>query len=241
MGGKWKKIVRERKWRIKIKTWMLVIVVLALLPVDATLLRSNHIKMTELRDEVLVADAEISNDESDEEAAKADARLATALIQLKEYVFSNIIVNVVEENGVQRVTFGTGPFYLEHQYLRAATKAFREAESTMVDDSNPYGNIYAAAGEYCRSMAYANGWSWDSVEYINCMTGEIAKYPAADELTDTIIAKLPSTELYRKNYASPVWAPSLAGWMILLTLALAVVIIIRVLIWIVLRLALVFA
>lgn len=241
ISSKLKKIVRERKWHIKLKTWMLFLMVLVLLPIDATLLRSNHIRMTELRDAVLAADAEISNDESDTEAEVAEEKLTAALIRLKEFVFSNIVVNVVEENGVQRVTFGTGPFYLEHQYLRAATKAFREAESTVGDDSNPYGNIYAAAGEYCRSMAYANGWSWDSVEYINCMTSEIAKYPAADELSDTIIAKLPSTELYRKNYASPVWAPSLAGWMILLTLMLIIVIIIRILTWIVLRLALVFA
>ncbi len=241
LGGKIKEIVRKRKWRVRVKAWMLLVVLVILLPIDATLLRHDHIRMTELRNAVLEADERISNDESDEEEAAEEAELAKALVDLKEFVFSHIVVNVVEENGVQRVTFGTGPFYLEHQYLRAATKALAEAEAMKVDDSNPYGNIYAAAGEYCRARAYENGWSWDSSGYINCMMEEIAKYPASEELTDKIVAKLPSTELYRKNYASPIWAPSLSGWLILLTVVVAIAILIRFIYWLVLRLALVFA
>ncbi len=240
MGGKLREFVRKRRWRIKIKTWMLIIAVLVLLPIDATLFRFDHIRMTELRDAVLAVDAKISSDESDAEMQISDAELAAALTELKEFVFSNIVINVVEENGVQRVIFGTGPFYLEHQYLRAATAALSKAETMVVDDSNPYGNIYAAAGEYCRGQAYVNGWSWNSAGYINCMVGEIEKYPASDELSDKIVAQLPTTELYRKNYASPVWAPTFTGWMILLTLILFVVILIRFVMWLVLRLSLIF-
>lgn len=240
MGGKIREIIRKRKWKIHVKTWMLLVAVLVLLPIDATLLRYDHIRMTELRDAVLEVDAEISNDESDEVAAELEARLVAALTELKEFVFSHIVVNVVEENGVQRVSFGTGPFYLEHQYLRAATKALAEAEKMQVDDTNPYGNVYALAGEYCRAEAINNGWSWDSPEYINCMVTEIAKYPASGDLTDMIVAKLPSTELYRKNYASPVWAPTLAGWIMLAILILIVVIIVRLIYFIALRLVLLF-
>lgn len=240
MGGKIREIIRKRKWRVHVKTWMLLVALIILLPIDATLLRLDHIKMTELRDAVLAVDAKISNDESDEAAMESDAELAAALTKLKEFVFSHIVVNVVEENGTQRVDFGTGPFYLEHQYLRAATKALAEAEKMQVDDKNPYGNIYAAAGEYCRAEAISHGWNWSSPEYINCMMTEIAKYPASDELSDKIIARLPSTELYRKNYASPVWAPTLAGWMILLTLILIVVILVRLVYWLVLRIAIIF-
>ena len=240
MGGNIREIIRKRKWKIHVKTWMLFVAVLVLLPIDATLLRRDHIRMTELRDVVLSVDAEISNDKSDEDAAELEDKLMAALAELKEFVFSHIVVNVVEENGVQRVSFGTGPFYLEHQYLRAATKALAEAEKMQVDDRNPYGNIYAAAGEYCRAEAISNGWNWSSPEYINCMMSELAKYPASGDLTDTIIAKLPSTELYRKNYASPVWAPTPTGWMILITLILIVVIIVRLIYFLVLRLALLF-
>ena len=132
-------------------------------------------------------------------------------------MFSNIVVSVIEENGVQRITFGTGPFYLEHKYMKDATAALEEAEKTVVDDTNPNGNIYAKAGETCRALARQNGWTWSSPEYINCMVTEIQKYPAAEDLQDKIVAALPSTELYRRNYASPVWAPSLAGFAILIT------------------------
>ena len=161
-------------------------------------------------------------------------------MKLKEYVFSHVVVNVVEENGVQRITFGTGPFYLEHQYQRDATKALRDAEASMASDNNPNGNVYGMAGETCRAEALANGWIWSSPEYVNCMLSEIEKYPAAEELHDTILAVLPSTELYRHNYASPIWAPTITGFMLLLTLAIIIVIVVRIIIWLVLRLALLF-
>lgn len=232
MGGKLK--------RVKIKTWMLLVALIPLFVVDATLLRLNHIKMTELRDAVLAVDAKISENETEAEMEKTDKELEEALVKLKEFVFSHIVVNVVEENGIQRLTFGTGPFYLKYQYLRAANKALEEAEKNMASDNNPNGNIYGLAGEVCRPIAIANGWSWNSAGYINCMMSEIQKYPAADEIQDTIIAKLPSTELYRKNYASPIWAPTVTGFMILITLVVIVVIFIRFVIFIILRLSLLF-
>ena len=240
MGGKLKEFIRRRKWKIKIKTWVLLLLLVPLLVADATLMRINHIKMTELRDAVLAIDAKIGEEESDEGTESIDAELGKALVNLKEFVFSHIVINIVEENGVQRVTFGTGPFYLEHQYLRAANKALKEAEKNMASDSNPNGNIYGMASAVCQPIAIANGWSWNSAGYINCMMGEIQKYPAADELQDTIIANLPSTELYRKNYASPVWAPTPLGFLLLLTLIVIIVIFIRMLIWVVLRISLLF-
>ncbi|MBR3157115.1 hypothetical protein IKF20_01635 [Candidatus Saccharibacteria bacterium] len=223
----------KKRGRIKlrmIKTWQLLLILVPVLFADATLLRLDHIRMTEMRDAVLEADA-----------AEDDQAISDNLEKLKDYVFSNIVINIVEENGEQRVTFGTGPFYLEHQYIRAANAALEEAEKTIGSDSNPNGNVYQLASEVCRPQAIANGWSWNDANYINCMMGEIQKYPAADELQDKIIASLPSTELYRKNYASPIWAPTLTGFMILITIVVIVVILIRGLIWVILRLSLFFA
>ncbi len=240
LGGKIKELVRKRKWKIKLKNWMLLLLLVALLAVDATLLRNDHIRMSELRDGVLNADVELGAAVSEEQAVESEAKLAETLANLKEFVFSSIVINIVDDNGAQRITFGTGPFYLEHQYIRAANKALREAETKLTGDGNPNGNIYGQAGEVCRAAAIANGWNWDSAGYINCMLDEIAKYPSAGEIQDKIIAALPSTELYRRNYASPIWAPTLTGFLLLITLAVIIVIIVRIIIWIVLRLALIF-
>ena len=214
----------------KIKTWQLLVLLVPLLFVDATLLRVDHIHMTELRDAVLEADA----------AEESDEVIVEKLNALRDFTLSNIVINVVDDNGVERVTFGTGPFYLEHTYIRAANKALAEAEATFANDSNPNGNVYGMAGEVCRAQALANGWSWDDANYINCMVGEIQKYPAADDIQSSIMASLPSTELYRWNFASPVWAPTSTGLAILITLVIIVVILIRGVVWIILRLSLLF-
>lgn len=235
MGGKlseWHKDTKERirsLKRVKVKNWMLVAALVPLLFIDATLYRNNHIKMTELRDAVMAADE-----------ANDDALIADTLVKLKEFVFSNTVINIVDENGTQKISFGTGPFYLEHQYLRAATIALQEAETKLAGDSNPNGNIYGMAGDTCKALALANGWTWDDANFINCMVTEINKYPAAADIQDTIIAALPSTELFRHNYASPVWTPSFLGWLMIITMIIIVVIFIKILIWIVLRLSLLF-
>jgi len=221
---------RGQKKFHRLKTWQLLVLLVPLLFVDATLMRLDHIRMTELRDAVLKADA----------AEASDEEIAEKITALKDFTFNNMIINVIDDNGEQKVTFGTGPFYLEHTYIRAANKALTEAEAKLADDSNPNGNIYGKASEVCRAAAIVNGWSWDDANYINCMMNEINKYPAANDIQDTIKASLPSTELYRHNYASPVWAPTLTGWLILITLVIIVVILIRGIVWIVLRLSLLF-
>ena len=222
----------KKRGQIKIhrlKTWQLLLILVPLFFLDATFLRLDHVRMTELRDAVLAADA-----------SEDDAALTVALDELRNFTISNIVINVVDDNGEQRVTFGTGPFYLEHQYIRAANQALQEAEANMTSDSNPNGNIYAMASDACKGAAIANGWTWDNPDYINCMVSEIQKYPAADEIQDKIKASIPSTELYRREYASPVWAPSFTGFLIIITIIIVVIIIIRGIIWVILRLSLLF-
>ena len=220
---------KRGRFKLKIKTWQWLLILIPFLFLDATLLRLDHIKMTELRDAVLAADE-----------AESDEEISRTLEELKQFVFSNIVINIIEENGTQKISFGTGPFYLEHQYVRAANAALKEAEAKLSSDDNPNGNVYALASDVCSPLAAINGWAWNDARFINCMLTEINKYPAANEVQDKIIASLPSTELYRKNYASPVWAPTLTGMMILITVIIIVVIFIRVIIWIVLRLSLLF-
>ena len=115
----------------KIKTWVLLILLIAMCFVDATLLRLNHIHMAELRDAVIAADK--SGD---------TAAISTSLEELRNYTFSHIVINIVEENGQQRITFGTGPFYLENQYNRDAYEAIDAAQAAL---ENVNGDVYQLA------------------------------------------------------------------------------------------------
>lgn len=227
MGGKKSNKIREflRKFKT-VRTWQLVVVLVPLAFLAATLLRFEHLRMTELRAAVLAAD-EMNDPEALEESLTA----------LEKYVFSHMVINVTESNGVQEVTFGTGPFYLEYSYQRAAEAAIQAAEESLTDDSNPNGNIYQIVTNICRAEGVNNGWN----AYLECWTRELEKFPTAEELgATTITANIPSTELYRKNYAAPVWAPTVTGWVVLACLVIFAVIVVRLGIWLVLTISLIF-
>lgn len=231
MGGKTKNHIKKTlRTKFKgIRTWQLILVFIPLAFVVATLLRFDHLKMTELRDQVLAADA--SGDE---------AKLSQALTELRDFTYTHIVVNLQDNNGDRELFFGTGPFYLENQYLRLANAAIEEAQNNLADDSNPNGNIYAAVGDICKTLAIQNGWQWNDQANLDCWTSELAKYPTMDDLSVSLTANVPSTELFRYNYASPVWAPTYAGILLLVASVLFFIILIRAIIWLVLKIALLF-
>jgi len=197
--------------------------------IEATLLRLDHIHMTDLKAAVTAAD-EAGNDET----------LATSLQELRDFTSSHTVINVVEKNGKSEVTFGTGPIYLEQTYIRKATAALAEAEANANTDANPNGNVFAQAMEVCKPQAIASGWAWNSPEYLGCMTGEIAKYPTSDTLEDTYAASLPSTGLFRYEFASPIWTFSLSGIVGVICVVLAAVVFLRFFVWVILHIALLF-
>lgn len=211
-----------------VKTWQMVLILIPLLFIAATLLRFDHLHMQDLKAKVLEAD----ESENDEEIAKA-------LGELKEFTNTHTVVNVVEKNGAQYITFGTGPFYLEKQYTRKATERLAEAQrrANEIGDGNPNGNIYQKAREVCEPQAQAYGWAWNSTENLSCWITELARYPTTDALTTEFQADLPNTNLYRYDFASPIWAPTLAGLVILICLILIVVIFIRILGWLILNIS----
>ena len=230
MGGIRKNEVKKFLRKLfRVKTWQLLIILVLLLFIEATLLRFDHIKMTELKADVLAADAE-NNDQD----------IQSALTELRKFTSTHTVINVVEKNGTSNITFGTGPFYLEKQYIRKASAALEAAEEQAGNDENPNGNVFAKAMDVCKPIAIANGWAWNSQGYIDCMTGEIAKYPTAETIQDTYVATLPSTALFRYDFASPIWSFTPSGIVAVLCVALSIIIIARLLIWCILRLALVF-
>ena len=222
MSGKQKQRFGQRF----LKIWQLVLILIPLLLIVATLLRFDHLEMMRLKETIAVAD---KNEDDAETAKKID--------ELKNFAFSHIIVNVVEKNGTSKITFGTGPIYLEGQYQRKVAILIAEAEAAVGDDSNPNGNVFAAAMAVCKPQAVANAWAWNSDEYISCMTTEINNHPATDVIDDAIAVKIPSAGLYRYDFASPIWAPCASGWLILACLVVIVVIFMRFLRWLAIRIA----
>ena len=229
MGGKRSKIKQSLKTIFRVRTWKLILILIPLVFLAATLLRFDHLGMVERRDRVMAADE--SGDEEE---------LWDALRDLQEYTARHIVVNMVaEENGGERLVFGTGPFYLEQQYVRTAKRELAKAEEALQEaHDNPYGNVFKKAADVCDELARRYGWGFNKA-YIDCMTNELAKYPGVAEIEDFRQAMIPPTVLFRRNIASPVWTWGWAGVTILACLVLSVVILIRFLIWITLRIALI--
>lgn len=259
MGGRWKNRIKKEKQEQRsnhfagflknIRTWHLVLILIPILFLTATFLRFDNLKMAELKDAVMAADAAGEDEEGNLKPGETqrtqeeiNAELEKALKELKDFVSTHTVMNFIETNGKVSLVFGTGPFYLEHQYNRLAAAAIAEAQqiASQITDSNPNGNVYAAASAVCQPQAIRKGWHWNTPAYINCMTGEIAKYPVSDYITEQITANIPSTALFRHDFASPAWTPTLSGIFMLLSAIFILVIVVRITTWILLHIALIF-
>jgi len=108
--------------------------------------------------------------------------------------------------------------YLETSYKRDDQAAVDRASQ----DSNPNGNIYKKAQEVC-----APQFTRYSYAYLQCTTGELAKYPAASGLVES--AKRPNPDSYLHVFASPLWSPDFAGWSVVVCLVITLIIIVRLL------------
>lgn len=212
----------------RLSSWKLLLVLVLLGFLAATFLRFDHIKMTELRAAVLAAD-EANNDEE----------IAKTLNELHSFTLKHIIFNTVEDNGVQTITFGTGPFYLENQYMRKANEAIAAAQKEInTHTSNPNGNIYKKVAAVCDAQGKKYGYSYPDKRYINCWINELASYPVEENMDAYGAATLPSTELFRYEFVSPLWYPCASGIVLLICFIIVVVLIFRLLIWLILRVAL---
>ena len=106
--------------------------------------------------------------------------------------------------------------YLETSYQRDSQNLLDKASN----DQNPNGNIYKKAQEVC-----APRFSGYSTAYLQCTTGELAKYPASSDLIGAV--KLPPPSSYLHSYESPFWSPDFAGWSLVVCAVISLLIIIR--------------
>lgn len=107
--------------------------------------------------------------------------------------------------------------YLESSYQRDSQNVLNK----VAGDQNPNGNIYKKAQEIC-----APRFNHYSTAYLQCTTGELAKYPAANELIRAV--KLPSASAYLHDYESPAWSPDFAGWTLVVCAVIFLLIFIRI-------------
>lgn len=112
----------------------------------------------------------------------------------------------------------TGAFYLEQQYKRDVEKQVTEASVV----TNPHGNINAQVDALCRSRFSSYSQAW-----VQCFAEELGKYPAAPDPASQVT--LPSADLYRYSFISPRWSPDFAGWSVVVSLAILVMILARLL------------
>lgn len=229
MGGLSKnKLKQSLKKIFRLSSWKIVLILILLGFLTATLMRFDHIRMTELRDAVMAADE-----------ANDDEQIAKALSELRSFTIHHIIFNTVEENGSQKITFGTGPFYLENQYIRKANEAIAAAQAEInTHTSNPNGNVYKRVAEVCDAQGIKYGWRYPDKQYINCWVNELATYPIEDNMDVYGAATLPSTELFRHEYSSPLWYPCGSGICLLICIILALILFVRLLTWLIIHLAL---
>ena len=102
---------------------------------------------------------------------------------------------------------------LQYSYQRAYTAAVEAAANA----TNPQAAIYTQVELACRPV-YQRTHSFPA--YTQCAHDQLSQLqPGVDPET---ALKTPSPDLYRYNFASPIWSPDLAGFSVLLA-AIAVV------------------
>lgn len=109
---------------------------------------------------------------------------------------------------------------------------YQEALSKQQSYQNEHGNIFQKVQEIC-----APRYSSNSQAYKDCVNTELANFPQGQELADLVA--LP-TEPYYHSFVSPKWSPDFAGFAVLITGAIGVIIILRWLSMVIIRIILKF-
>lgn len=205
--------VRKTRRKIRtlkqIKTWQLAVLFVMVGFVAATFLRLNNVGMIERRDAVLSADK--SGDTAD---------LERRLYDLQRYAS-------------QHMNADPGRVALENTYRRDNEKAKQDQAAKLNSTNN---DVYQKAEAVCEPLARQNNWRWPDLRYANCLSDELNKYPEGKVLSN--VFQPLSTAPYYHAYLSPAWSPDFAGWSLLVTLVIGLVILFRAMSLISLRLLL---
>ena len=185
----------------KVKTWQLVILLIMSAFISATLLRLNNVGMIERRTAVVSADK-----------AGDTATLERRLYDLQRYVSEHMHTD-------------PGRVALVYAYERDNQKHKDDYTASIADQ--PQGDVYQQAEAVCGPIARAQGWRWPDARYTECLDRELSNHPGAAEITEGF--KPTPIEPYYQKFVSPLWSPDFAGWSVIVTGVIALIILLRLL------------
>ena len=198
---------KKTKFRIKrlsqIKTWQLVILLIMSGFISATFLRLNNVGMVERRESVENADK-----------AGDIVNLQQRLYDLQRYVSTHM-------------TADPGKIALDHTYKQMYDRKLKEFEEEIKNQSN--NDTVSKVRAVCDARAQQGGYGRFTTQadprYINCINEKWAKYPASK--ATNLQFEAPSTEPYYHTFVSPIWSADYAGWSLLVTIFIAMIIVMR--------------
>lgn len=198
---------KKTKFRIKrlsqIKTWQLVILLIMSGFISATFLRLNNVGMVERRESVENADK-----------AGDIVNLQQRLYDLQRYVSTHMNAD-------------PGKIALDHTYKQMYDRKLKEFEEEIKNQSN--NDTVSKVRAVCDARAQQGGYGRFTTQadprYISCINEEWAKYPAAK--STNLQFEAPSTEPYYHTFISPIWSADYAGWSLLVTIFIAMIIVMR--------------
>lgn len=105
---------------------------------------------------------------------------------------------------------------LEQTFLRDYEAKLQQVSG----GENANRDVFKISNEICRARV-----SRSLTAHKDCMTTELSKYPAGNDLVEEIT--LPS-EPYYHSFSSPVWSPDFAGWSVIVVAIIVLMIIARI-------------
>ena len=198
---------KKTKFRIKrlsqIKTWQLVILLIMSGFISATFLRLNNVGMVERRESVEHADK-----------AGDMVNLQQRLYDLQRYVSTHMNAD-------------PGKIALDHTYKQMYDRKLKEFEEEIKNQSNndTVSKVRAVCDARARQGGYGRATTQADPRYVSCINEEWEKYPAAK--VANLQFEAPSTEPYYHTFVSPIWSADYAGWALLVTIFIAMIIVMR--------------
>lgn len=148
----------------------------------------------------------------------------TAVLQADETgdpaaLFNNLYA--LQRYTSEHMNANPGRVALEHQYQRDVDAIKKKAEQANQNGGNPANRKAAAV---CDPQARVNGWRWPDPRYISCIDNVLKSFPAAERPS---AVELPNVNLYYHTFVSPRWSPDFAGWSLVVTGVIALLIVLR--------------